>query len=372
MNRFLFRSEICLKNMLKYVKLNIVVVITLCVGMIVPLVALADIQYFFQYRETARPAIMDSVVCFDSNSPRLETAEIYEMLRANPKFIRVAVDETMYQNVEFAGEKYYQGVHFISPEEFDFYPPCMVEGRSLETADFESGNKVCLVEHHFYRDKELTGEPGDKLIIDGVQYTVVGICRKLDSRGAIWIPWNQESGARKGNRQISLHIEYQGGADMEEVRKIVQPLFGEIISAGTLSQSYQKIEKQAMQLCISILLLILPLLLFSMINCFAVIQGKIRRMRYRFAVEMAYGAKERDIFLNCLLEDLVLCGLALLLDILMLPVIIPYVPSQVEMVWSPQVFLEMLLLMLVMCLLLSRLSAVSIRKSNPSKILKGE
>lgn len=31
MNSFLFQSEICLKSMLKYVKLNIVVVITLCV-----------------------------------------------------------------------------------------------------------------------------------------------------------------------------------------------------------------------------------------------------------------------------------------------------------------------------------------------------
>ncbi len=372
MNRFLFRSEICLKNMLKYVRLNIVVVITLCVGMVVPLVALSDIQYFVRYGETARPAIMDSAVCFYSNSPRLETVEIYEALRGNPKLVRVAMDETVYQNVEFAGEKYYQGVHFISSEQFAFYPPCMVEGRSLETADFESGNKVCLVEYHFYQDKELTGASGDQLVIDGAEYTVVGICRKLDSRGAIWIPLNQESGARKDNRQISLHIEYQAGAGIEEVREVVQPLFEKIISADTLSQSYQTTEKQAMQLCVSILLLILPLLLFSMINCFAVIQGKIRRMRYRFAVEMAYGAKEWDIFLNCLLENLVLCGLALLLDILLLPVIIPYVPPQVEMVWSPQVFLEMLLLMFVMCLLLSRLSAGSIRKSNPSKILKGE
>lgn len=372
MNCFLFRSEICLKSMLKYVRLNIVVVITLCIGMIVPLVALADIQYFVQYGETARPAVMDSAATFYSNSPRLEAAEIYGTLTADPRFRRVAVNRIVYQNVEFAGETYYQGVHYISSEELAFYPPCIVEGRSLETADFESGDKVCMVEMHFYQDKGISGAPGDKLAIDGEQYTVVGIYRKLDSRGAIWLPWNPASPVRRGNGQIVLNIEYQGGLDFEEVMETVRPLFENIISANTLRQDYLKNRRQGIQLCISILLLILPLLLFSMINCFAVIQGKIRRMRYQFAVEMAYGAKDKDIFQSCFLENLILCGIALLLDILLLPLITPHVPPQIEMVWRPQVFFEMFLLMFVICLLLSRLSARSIRKISPAKILKGE
>lgn len=372
MNCFLFQSEICLKSMLKYVKLNIVVVITLCVGMIVPLVALADIQYFVQYGETARPAVMDSAATFYSNSPRLETAEIYGTLTVDPRFRRVAVSEIVYQNVEFVGETYYQGVYYISSEELAFYPPCMVEGRSLETTDFESGDKVCMVEENFYQDKGISGAPGDKLAIGGEQYTVVGIFRKLDSRGAIWLPWNPASLIRRNNGQIVLNIEYQIGLDFEEVRETVSPLFEDIISADTLRQNYLKIRRQGIQLSISILLLILPLLLFSMINCFAVIQGKIRRMRYQFAVEIAYGAKGKDIFQSCFLENLVLCSIALLLDVLLLPLITPHVPPQIEMVWSPRVFLEMFLLMFVICLLLSRLSARSIRKISPAKILKGE
>lgn len=372
MNCFLFQSGICFKSMLKYVKLNIVVVITLCVGMILPLVALADIQYFVQYGETARPAVMDSAATFYSNSPRLETAEIYGTLAADLRFCRLAVREIMYQNVEYAGETYYQGVHCISAEELAFYPPCMVEGRSLESADFESGDKVCLVEEHFYQDKGISGAPGGKLAIDGEQYTVVGIFRKLDSRGAIWLPWNPASPIQGNNRQIVLNIEYQSELDLEEVRKTVSPLFENIISADTLRQDYLKSRRQGIQLCISILLLILPLLLFSMINCFAVIQGKIRRMRYQFAVEMAYGAKGKDIFQSCFLENLVLCGIALLLDILLLPLITPHVPTRIDMVWKPRVFIEMFLLMLVICLLLSRLSARSIRKISPAKILKGE
>lgn len=358
--------------MVKYVRLNIVVVITLCVGMMIPLVALADIQYFFEYGETARPAVMDSAATFYGNSPRPETAEIYGTLTADSRFRRVAVRETVNQNVEFAGETYYQGVNYISSEELSFYPPCMAAGCSLETADFESGDKVCLVEENFYQDKEISGVPGDKLVIEGEQYTVVGIFRKLDSRGAIWIPWDQASPIRKGSRQIVLNIEYQDGLTFEEVRENVSSLFENIISADTLRQHYLKSRRQGIQLSIAILLLILPLLLVSIINCFAVIQGKIRRMRYQFAVEMAYGAKDKDIFQSCFLENLVLCGIALLLDILLLPLITPHVPPQIEMVWKPQVFLEMLLLMLVICLLLSRLSARSIRKTSPAKILKGE
>lgn len=372
MSCFLFQSEICLKSMLRYVKLNIVVVITLCVGMIVPLVALADIQYFVQYGETARPAVMDSAATFYSNSPRMETAEIYRTLTADPRFRRVAVSEIMYRNVEFGGEKYYRGVHYISSEELAFYPPCMVEGRSLETADFESEDKVCLVEEHFYQDKGISGAPGDMLAIEGEQYTVVGIFRKLDGRGTIWLPWNPASPIGRNNRQIVLNIEYQGELDFEEVREIIRPFFEDIISADTLRQDYLKSQRQGIQLCISILLLILPLLLFSMINCFAVIQGKIRRMRYQFAVEMAYGAKRKNIFQSCFLENLVLCGIALLLDFLLLPLITPHVPTQIDMVWRPRVFLEMFLLMFMICLLLSRLSARSIRKISPAKILKGE
>lgn len=372
MNLFLFRSEICLKSMLKYVKLNIVVVITLCVGMIIPLVALADIQYFAEYGETARPAVMESVAYFYGTTPRLGTAQLYETLAEDSRLCRIAVSESARRDVEFQGEKYYETVSAVSGELFAFYPPCMAAGRSLEPADFRADAKVCLVEENFYQDKGLSGEPGGKLVIGGEDYSVVGICRKIDSRGLIWIPWSQVSPAQSGSGEIRIIVQYDEGVDFMEVDGLVRSLLDRIISSGTLSQDYRQGRRQSVQLCIEILLLIFPLILISVINCFAVIQGKIRRMRYQFAVEMAYGAKGRDIFQSCLLENLVLCGIALLLDILLLPLIAPYVPAGIEMVWSPRVFFEMFLLMFGVCLFLSRLSARSILKNSPAKILKGE
>lgn len=59
MNTLLFGCGLCLKSMLRHIRLNIVVVASLCVGMIIPLVALVDIQYFAVYAEAARSAIMD-------------------------------------------------------------------------------------------------------------------------------------------------------------------------------------------------------------------------------------------------------------------------------------------------------------------------
>ncbi len=371
MNLFLFRSEICLKSMWKNVKLNFVVIVSLCVGMMIPLVALADIQYFFEYSHTACPAVMDSAAYFYSAAPQADTAQIYEVLSKDPLFRRTAVMESARREVECEGEEYYETVSAASREVFTFYPPCMVSGRCLEEEDFTGETKVCLVEENFFQDNRLRGEPGGKLVIDGTEYTIAGICRKIDSRGRIWIPWSRAS-SLQGGSEIRVLVQYEPETDFAEAEAMVRPLLGNVVSAGTLEQDYRVGRKQGVKLCLSILFLIFPLILFSLINCFAVIQGKLRRMRYQFAVEMAYGANTRDIFWSCLFENIVLCGIALLLDIFLLPLITSHVPVEIEMVWAPGVFLEMLILMFAVCLFLGWLSTRSILKFSPAKILKGE
>lgn len=94
MNTLLFGSGLCLKSMLRHIRLNIVVVASLCVGMIIPLVALADIQYFAVYAETARPAITDSCAYYYSVTPQMETAEIYKRVSESPLINRAAIAES--------------------------------------------------------------------------------------------------------------------------------------------------------------------------------------------------------------------------------------------------------------------------------------
>lgn len=371
MDLVLYQMEICLKSMRKNVKLNLVVVISLCVGMMVPLIALADIQYFFEYGDTSRPAFMDSAVRFYSVSSKLDARHVYEALSGDSLFAKIAVVESGRWEVECDGQAFYETVYVASAEIFEFYPPCVVAGRSLEKEDFTGEVRNCLVEENFFQDNMLEGNPGDTLMIDGEEYTVVGICRKIDSRGGIWIPFRQMSQKRDA-QGIEVFVQYLEGVEFAEVKERVRQLLGNIISVDTLGQMYRMERSQGMRLCLSILLMIFPLIAFSIINCFAVIQGKLRRMRHQFAVELAYGAKKRDIFGSCLFENFVLCGFALVLDNLLLPFMIPHVPAGVEMVWTLGVYLEMLLLMFLVCLVLGWLSTRSILKLSPAKILKGE
>lgn len=372
MNTLLFGSELCLKSMLRHIRLNIVVVASLCVGMIIPLAALADIQYFVVYAETARPAITDNCAYYYSVTPQMETAEIYKRVSESPLIDKAAIVETMGCSIEYQQEKYYESVNSVSVQQPDFFPLQMLEGRGLEAADFDVNNKVCVIEEHFFGDKHLPGKVGETILIDGEAYCVVGICRKIDSRGSIWIPWCPLHPVQGSSGQIRLNIQYGKGVNPQEADELILPLFDTVISSGTLEQQYQRDIKNGIRLCISILVMILPLILFSLINCFAVIQGKIRRMRYQFAVEMAYGASGKDILWGCLLENLILCGIAILIDITLMPLIIPHIPAEIDLVWNIGVYLEMFLLMLAVCLFLSWLSARSILKISLAKTLKGD
>ena len=372
MNTLLFGSELCLKSMLRHIRLNIVVVASLCVGMIIPLVALADIQYFAVYAETSRSAITDNCAYYYSVTPQMETAEIYKQVSESPLIHKAAIVETTGSSIVYQQEKFYESVSSISVEQPDFFPLHMLEGRGFEAADFDVNSKVCVIEEHFFGDKHLQGKVGETILIDGEAYCVVGICRKIDSRGSIWIPWSTAHPVQGSRGQIRLNIQYGEGVSPEEVDELIRPLFDTVISTGTLEQQYRSNMKSGIQLCISILVMILPLILFSLINCFAVIQGKIRRMRYQFATQMAYGASGKDIFWGCLLENLILCGIAILIDLALMPLIIPHIPAEIDLVWNLWVYLEMFLLMLAVCLFLSWLSARSILKISLAQTLKGD
>lgn len=373
MDAFFFRFQICLRGMLRQVKLNCVILVSLGIGMFIPLTALADIQYFAEYGETAKADIPDAVTYYGF-SQKLDTGEIYKLLTENPKLERAAVKETVESRVEYGGEtEILQGVSAVSEEYFQFYTLQLVEGRSLEAADFENGSRVCLVETNFYEDRRRKGAAGESIVIDGEEYLVVGIFRMIDERGTVLRPWSQAVSAQSGSPQLRIFLQCGEGVGQEEADGIVQPLFESILSRKTLRQEYEEGQRHGIALCGAILLMILPLIAFSVINCFAVIQGKIRRMRYQFAVKMACGAGKRELFAECFLENLVLCGLALLLNILLIPRFGAFlIPDKINAVWNGWVYLEMFLLMLAVCLVMSLMSVRSILKIGLSSTLKGE
>lgn len=167
MNTLLFGGGLCLKSMLRHIRLNIVVVASLCVGMIIPLVALADIQYFAVYEGTARSAITDSSAYYYSVTPQMETAEIYKRVSESPLIGKAAIVESTGHSIEYQQEKFYESVNSISMEQSDFFPLHMLEGRDFEAADFDVNSKVCVIEEHFFVDKHLQGKVGGTIFIDG-------------------------------------------------------------------------------------------------------------------------------------------------------------------------------------------------------------
>ncbi|MCM1025360.1 MAG: ABC transporter permease [Roseburia sp.] len=370
MDTFLFQAGLCLQGMRRQIKLNCVVVLSLCIGMFVPLAALADIEYFVRYGETARAAFPDSAAYFYSASQRYETEEIYERLSKNPKLEEAAVAETTGRTLEYRREEFFQQVLAVSEEYFSFYPPVLLEGRGIEEGDYGSPDRICLVETNFFADKGREGTVGEKIRMDGEEYRIVGICRKINSRGAVWIPWNPAEYARDGDRQLRVLVRYPAAVSLSEAEEEIRPLFEELNSFGTLLEEYERSRESGFRLCASILLLVLPLIVFSMMNCFAVIQGKIRRMRYRFALEMACGAGRRALFRECMLENLILCGIALLLDLALTPLVSAWIPEKFVVVWDGRVYLEMFLILLAVCVVISRLSVRSILKIGLAETLK--
>ena len=149
------------------------------------MVALAGIQYFVVYAETARTAITDSCAYYCSVTPQMKTAEIYKRVSESPLIDKAAIVESTGRSIEYQQEKFYESVNSISMEQPDFFPLHMLEGRGFEAADFDVNSKVCVIEEHFFVDKHLQGKVGENILIDGEAYCVIGICRKMDSRGAI-------------------------------------------------------------------------------------------------------------------------------------------------------------------------------------------
>lgn len=371
MSSGLYQMEVCIKSMRKNRKLNVFVIISLCVGMLIPLIALADIQYFREYGKTLLPAIRDRTVEFYGISAPYDLQEICERLKEEPYCVRAAVSKNGRRDTKYQGKSVYENVYMVSREYFDFYPMYIVEGRGLETMDFEAEQKICLVEENYFQDNGLPISLDEKILIDGVEYSIGGISRKMDNRGSIWIPVSKSALIPEG-KEVRVLMEYVENTDMSEIERAVRPLVGELISVDTLVQKYNRQRKQGLKLCAAILFLIFPLLAFSVVNCFAVIQGKLRRMRRQFAVEIAYGAGRKEIFMGCLAENILLCMAAIFLDSLILPIVVSYVPAEIEMVWTWNVYLEMCFLILCLCAVLGGLSAISIGRMRPAEILRGE
>lgn len=219
-------------------------------------------------------------------------------------------------------------------------------GRSFAPGEDErGGNRVVIVSNHFWHH-ELAGRPnvlGQKILFDGEPYQVIGIMPPefLFPRGAqlsdvvelpdhteYWIPLvftQSDLGSPIGNMDFIAIARLKEGvtlaqarADLSALEGVIEKRFTQPIKIDPVIHPLQQLMSREVRLPLIILLsAVAAVLLIVCINMMNLMMVRAISKRREWAIQLAMGARMRDVLGSALSESLLLVNPAAVLGSLL-------------------------------------------------------
>lgn len=308
-----------IKGSLIYHKvINLIVVITLAIGMLYPLGMATIIREIVINRDLCRYDDVDNhmiVDCFDTLTPLEEYRDKLSWLEENGLGYGMI---TYYTSTAYVNGGFRQ-VSFSSytNEYLEQEGYRLVEGRLLTEEEHEQGAPCCLVDwgggHRI----------GDKINVLGNELEVVGIVQCPMMFGGIMVSQNwlyQTIGNSRIQFRISIHApngwgditqgDVRRGLPLEEISAVTR---GEEI----YKEYYESIDQQIWKRLSSSLMVLIP----ALCSMAAILFGKVMEQKYQIGLRMALGATKRQIVTEIFFENFILFIAAFGVDmVLFIPV----------------------------------------------------
>ncbi len=309
-----------IKGSLIYHKvINLIVVITLAIGMLYPLGMATIIREIVIDRDLCRYDDVENhmiVDCFDTLTPLEEYRDKLSWLEVNGLEYGMI---TYYISTAYVGGGFRQvGFSSYTNEYLEQEGYRLVEGRLLTEEEHEQGAPYCLVSWGGSERRI-----GDKINVLGNELEVVGIVQCPMMFGGIMVSQNwlyRTIGNSRIQFRISIHApngwgditqgDVRRGLPLEEISAVTR---GEEI----YKEYYESIDQQIWKRLSSSLMVLIP----ALCSLAAILFGKVMEQKYQIGLRMALGATKRQIVIEIFFENFILFIAAFCVDmVLFIPV----------------------------------------------------
>lgn len=310
-------------------KLNLVLVISLTLGMLLPMLCLGNINVFLQKYATIRLKDASQVLTASFQTGYVTPNEVEDALEQfDVTCDRFALSASVRCPVTYDDTTNQLYVYYVTENWQMFETVQLVEGE----LDFPSGQQLCLVDESMTeRYDGLT--VGTTISISGNSYTVAGIFSALDHK-SMMIPLSEDEwDAASGLTVTELYLHGKDGLpEQDRVSKALQALGLTAVTLQSGEQDAQRTLRTSLRQVVIILAVGLAAFFYAAINIEVVFTGKLTQDKREIGIHMALGASPGSILLSVLTEHLLCYGAAYLAAMGLLQLLRPTYPEELKLV----------------------------------------
>lgn len=370
MVKLLFLLHMGLWEMAKNKRLNIIVIISLSIGLFMPFFSIASINHFLKNLNSLKPIVLEDAYQLSVFSEHLSESD-YLKLKKDMRTENVAGSERVNAVVEINGYKIADTVMGVQSDYREFIHINLIEGQWFKQEELITNARVCIIEKNLLDSNEITAKLGDPIELNGYTFKIIGICDTFDSTGQIYVPCDSIPifSLVKEKHQYNLYLQYGEDSSLDIVQRKADAIFTQILYLTTIQESYKNKVLFGIQNSIVLFCVTIPILIFSCLNSILVISGKVESMQYNLKLKMIMGADSRDFFLSCFCENFLLMMAGYILDILFMPIVRHLLPEEFILEFDLAVYIIVFVVMLFICVLLSLAAIKKTKNLLPSDML---
>lgn len=368
MNKFALLVHIAIASFRKNIKVNIFAIIVLSIGMILPLLAIADINVAMLNMPNLEPVNADNTYYCNFKSQNFDESRL-EKIKNELAAYEVACYSVEELSIPYKERNIKCNLIRVSSQIQQFETYEILKGRDLFSDT--SAEAACLLEENVL---SLIGGDNCELpvYIDDTRYNPCGIFRSMDLIKSFVIPLGNQAANRSiEDKEINLFLRFESSMPESTIKSKLEDLGCYTDKVITSEVFFKRLKRNCVRITLGVIIFIIPAIVFSVINCVFVLYGKAINERYKYGLNMAVGATKGDIRRLIFYEMSIMAIISSLIDMIVIPIVSKYIPEGFLIHLNFAVYLVGFLLLELMCAFMSSIITAKVTKMRICEILKG-
>ena len=339
---------------------NFIVSLSFSLGLLLPMLCLGNINVFVENLSTMRLKTDANIWIAYFEGGYTAAEEMFSLLEESSlKISDYAISAYKNGTIEINGTKSNGFISYVTKDWGEFENCKIIDG-SLEL--FTETN-ICLVEQSL-SEKYGGLHIGDQITVFGVTYTVGGIFSSFHHYGKVLLPLHIRGQEAESDIMIStLFLRTKealpdGGHIMDALKSVGLPISD--VRSG--DEVYRAVLTQGLYQSMGIFGVGFVAFAFAAINICLVLVGKLNLDKRTYGIRMALGAPHSFVFLSALIENMLCFCIAYLLDIVMVHILKPTYPKDLDIILNAKVYVAAYIFGAFMTLVVTWIALYKLKK----------